>query len=128
MRKTISTGIALVALILILVYGFDILFTIYFEKTFLPFDAQIRGIIIGIPAAVLPILAFFLSRKIKSNLIGVLVFSTGIIMMSGSLAAATFIDQSVSDLESFGKNIASLLPVVGLGMFIIILGISKLND
>lgn len=128
MRKTVSTGIALVALILILVYGFDILFTIYFEKTFLPFDAQIRGIIIGIPAAVLPILAFFLSRKIKSNLIGVLVFSTGIIMMSGSLAAATFIDQGVSDLESFGKNIASLLPVVGLGMFIIILGISKLND
>lgn len=128
MRKTVSTGIALVALILILVYGFDILFTIYFEKTFLPFDAQIRGIAIGIPAAVLPILAFFLSRKIKSNLIGVLVFSTGIIMMSGSLAAATFIDQSVSDLESFGKNIASLLPVVGLGMFIIILGISKLND
>lgn len=128
MRKTISTGIALVALILILVYGFDILFTIYFEKTFLPFDAQIRGIIIGIPAAVLPILAFFLSRKIKSNLIGVLVFSTGIIMMSGSLAAATFIDQGVSDLESFGKNIVSLLPVVGLGMFIIILGISKLND
>lgn len=128
MRKTVSTGIALVALILILVYGFDILFTIYFEKTFLPFDTQIRGIIIGIPAAVLPILAFFLSRKIKSNLIGVLVFSTGIIMMSGSLAAATFIDQGVSDLESFGKNIASLLPVVGLGMFIIILGISKLND
>lgn len=128
MRKTVSTGIALVALILILVYGFDILFTIYFEKTFLPFDAQIRGIVIGIPAAVLPILAFFLSRKIKSNLIGVLVFSTGIIMMSGSLAAATFIDQGVSDLESFGKNIASLLPVVGLGMFIIILGISKLND
>ncbi|MBI5378421.1 MAG: hypothetical protein HZA82_07350 [Thaumarchaeota archaeon] len=128
MRKTVSTGIAFVALILILVYGFDILFTIYFEKTFLPFDTQIRGIIIGIPAAVLPILAFFLSRKIKSNLIGVLVFSTGIIMMSGSLAAATFIDQGVSDLESFGKNIASLLPVVGLGMFIIILGISKLND
>lgn len=128
MRKTVSTGIALVALILILVYGFDILFTIYFEKTFLPFDTQIRGIIIGIPAAVLPILAFFLSRKIKSNLIGVLVLSTGIIMMSGSLAAATFIDQGVSDLESFGKNIASLLPVVGLGMFIIILGISKLND
>lgn len=128
MRIIIAKGMTVAALVLILMYEGDILFSIYFEKILLPLDTETRGIVMGIPAAILPIMAFFLSRKTKSNFIGLLTLFTGILMMSGSLAAATFIDQNISDLESFGKNIASLLPVVGLGMFIVILGISKLSD
>lgn len=119
---------AITALILILLYGGDIIFSVYFDKTFLPLDTTARGIFIGTPAAVLPIIAFFLSRKTKSRLIGLSIFITGILMMSGALAAAQLIDQTISNLESFTQNIASFLPVVGLGMFIVILGISKLND
>lgn len=128
MRVKIAKGMAIAALVLVLVYGGDIIFSIYSEKTFLPMDSKARGIFIGTPAAVLPIIAFFLLRKIKSRLVGLLNFVTGILMMSGALAAATLVDQSISDLESFAQNIVSFLPVVGLGMFIVILGISKLND
>lgn len=128
MRVRIAKGMAIAALILVLVYGGDIIFSVYSEKTLLPMDSKARGIFIGTPAAVLPITAFFLIRKIKSRLIGLLNFVTGILMMSGALAAAILIDQSISNLESFAQNIAVFLPVVGLGMFIVILGISKLND
>ncbi len=128
MKLKIAKIITVAALILILLYGGDIIFSVYFGKTLLPLDIKARGIFIGTPAAVLPIVAFFLSRKLKSRLVGLLILMTGILMMSGALAAAQLIDQTISNLESFAKNIASFLPVVGLGMFIVILGISKLND
>ena len=128
MRARIAKGMAVAALILILVYGGDILLSIYFGKSFLPLNAKTRGIIIGTPAVVLPIMSFFLAGKAKSRLLGLLILITGILMMGGSLAATIFGNQSISDLESFGKNIASFLSIVVLGMFIVILGISKLND
>ncbi|MFY9299623.1 MAG: hypothetical protein WAO91_00330 [Candidatus Nitrosotenuis sp.] len=102
--------------------------TIYFKEGFLPLGTRLRGILIGVPAAILPITAFFLTRKIKSRFVGLLNFAIGTLMMGGALASATLVDQSTSDLESFTQNIAAFLPVVGLGMFIVILGISKLND
>lgn len=119
---------ALVALILILAYVVDVLVSIYFGKSFLPLDVKIRGIVVGVPTAVLPIMAFFLSRKTKSRFLGLLTLITGILMMGGSLATTMSGDQSISDLESFGKSIALFLPVLVLGMFVVILGISKLND
>lgn len=128
MRVRIANGMAIAALILILVYGGDIMSSIYFEKSFLPLDAKTRGMIIVMPAAALLIMAFFLARKTKSRLLGLSILITGILMMGGLLAATMFSDQSVSDLESFGKDITSFLSVVVLGMFIVILGLSKLSD
>lgn len=119
---------AFAAIILILVYVGNVLFSIYFGKSFLPLDVKTLGIIVGVSAAILPIMAFFLARKTKSRFLGLLILITGILMMGGSLATTTSSDQSISDLESFGKHIAAFLPVMVLGMFIVILGISKLND
>lgn len=119
---------AIAALVLIFVYVADIMYSIYFEKTFLPIDPKVKGILISTPAAVLQIITFFSSRKMKSRLVGVFIFATGIMMMSGVLVTATLVDQNVSDLTSFLQKMVSFLPIVGLGMFIVILGLSKLSD
>ena len=128
LKAKIAKAMAVAGLTLILVYGAVAMFSIYFQKPFLPLGTNARETVIGIPAAVLSITAFFLSRKAKSRLIGLLLFITGILMMSIPFATSQFIAQDVSDLESFTKNIASFIPVVGFGMYIIVLGLGKLRD
>lgn len=127
MKTKLAIILSIVALILILVYGADILLPRYLGEELLHLDMKSRGLLIGTPAAILPIISFFLTRKEKSKTLGLLILSSGILIMSGSLAAATSVNQSISDLESFTQNILLFVPAVGLGMYIAILGVSKLN-
>ena len=127
MKAKIAKAMAVAGLTLIIVYGIDVMFSIYFQKSFLPLG-ETRETVIGMPAAALSITAFFLSRKTRSRFVGLFLSITGILMMGIPFVAAQFVAQDVSDFGSFGKNITSFIPVVGLGMYIIVLGLGKLRD
>lgn len=126
MKFKVATIIATIALGLALLYGADAFFSLS-GIGFLPVDTKVVRLVIGTAAAIMPIIAYFLSRKKTSRVLGLLIMATGILMTSGALAASMIMTQNVSDLKSFMQNIASFWPVIGLGIFNIALGIKKLG-
>jgi len=81
----ILAGISIVLLVL---YGADVAVTMGSSDNegFLPMDDMQRGIGLGGPAIILPIIAFFIALKEKSKGLGGLIIISGILILIGGLA------------------------------------------
>ena len=81
----ILAGISIVLLVL---YGADVAVTMGSSDNegFLPLDDMQRGMGLGGPAIVLPIIAFFIALKEKSKGLGGLIIISGILILIGGLA------------------------------------------
>ena len=56
-KNNLAKILTLIAIFLILVYGIDTVLD-RSDTGFLPFDSKTRGLILGLPSVVLPIIAF----------------------------------------------------------------------
>ena len=81
----ILTGISIVLLVL---YGADVAVTMSSSDNegFLPLDDMQRGIGLGSPAIILPIIAFFIALREKSKGLGGLIIISGVLILIGGLA------------------------------------------
>ena len=81
----IITGIAIGLLI---AYGADVAVSMGNEakEGFLPLNDMQRGIGLGAPALILPIIAFFISLKEPSKGLGIMIIIAGLLILSGGLA------------------------------------------
>jgi len=81
----ILAGISIVLLVL---YGADVAVTMGSSDNegFLPMDDMQRGMGLGGPAIILPIIAFFIALKEKSKGLGGLIIISGILILIGGLA------------------------------------------
>lgn len=88
MTLTASLIITGIAIGLLLVYAADVAVAMSAgaDHGFLPLDHMQRGMGLGGPALVLPIIAFFISRKEPSVLLGALIIITGILIIVGGIA------------------------------------------
>ena len=79
------TGISIALLAL---YGADVAVTMSSSNNegFLPLDDMQRGMGLGGPAIILPIIAFFIALKEKSKGLGGLIIISGILILIGGLA------------------------------------------
>jgi len=79
------TGISIALLAL---YGADVAVTMSSSNNegFLPLDDMQRGMGLGGPAIILPIMAFFIALKEKSKGLGGLIIISGILILIGGLA------------------------------------------
>jgi hypothetical protein len=77
-----------ISIILLSLYGADVAVTMSSadNEGFLPLDDMQRGIGLGTPAIVLPIIAFFITLKEKSKGLGGLIIISGILILVGGLA------------------------------------------
>ncbi len=83
MALTVSLIITGIAIALLVVYGMDVIVG-YSSDTgegFIPFDHKIRGMGLGLPALILPIIAFIISRKDSSKGLGVMIIIAGILII-----------------------------------------------
>ncbi len=80
----IITGIAIGLLVL---YGADVAVAMSSDSDygFLPLDHMQRGMGLGAPALILPIIAFFISRKEPSKGLGVMIIISGILIIIGGM-------------------------------------------
>jgi hypothetical protein len=121
----IVTGIAVGLLVL---YGADIVVG-YNSDTgegFIPFDHKTRGMGLGIPAIILPIIAFGISRKEPSKGLGILIIIAGILIITGGAVVIGNADMAAA-AES-GRNVVSeTMPIVVAGVIQIGLGILKIK-
>lgn len=119
----ILTGIAIGLLV---IYGVDVAAAQDDGQGFLPFDHKTRGMGLGGPSIILPIIAFFISRKEPSKGLGCMIILSGALIIIGGITVLALADPT--ELEESGRNvITESAPLLGIGSFIIALGAIKLK-
>ena len=121
--KALKIAIALlgVSLLLLVLYGIDvaIIFSSDPDQTtegsrgFLPLDERTRGTAFGGSAVIMSIIAFVIARKQRSNIVSILLFVNGGLIIVGILAV------------SGGLGTTSLASTIAMGIILVGLGIWK---
>ena len=117
----IITGISIG---LLLIYGADVAVAQGDSDGFLPFDHSIRGFGLGGPAMILPIIAFFISRKEPSSTLAAMLIASGILIIIGGVTVILMSDPV--EVEESGRSLLSMTaPLLVVGSFIVALGAIK---
>jgi len=126
MTMKISVIITSISIGLLLIYGADAAIGGGTDQGFLPFDTKVRGVALGIPSVVLPIIAYFISKGVPSKMLGVLIVISGLLTVVGSVAFLAT-QSSISTIEPDKNRMSEFAPVIAVGVFIIILGAIKIK-
>lgn len=118
---------AVMALGLIIVYGLDVAAGVFYSKGFLPFNAATRGIVLGLPSSVLPIIAYYVTKKEESQILGLVILITGIVIALGSVASLLLQGMPTSTTRQ-GSVLFSFGAVLAVGFYIAILGLKKVQE
>ncbi|MCH7968650.1 MAG: hypothetical protein IH841_05330 [Thaumarchaeota archaeon] len=94
-------------------------------KGFLPLDAMTRGIGFGVPPIILPIMAFFISRKEPSKGLGTMIIIAGILIIIGGVVFFSII--SSGDTENVAKSAGMGGGLIAIGGVIAALGSIKIK-
>ena len=83
-----AMALAGISILLLTLYGADVAVTMSSpdNEGFLPLDDMQRGMGLGGPAIILPIIAFFIAIREKSKGLGGLIIISGILILIGGLA------------------------------------------
>ena len=86
--KAAAMAITGIAIALLVLYGADVAVTMGSSdgEGFLPLDDMQRGMGLGAPAIILPIIAFFISLKEPSKGLGGMIIISGILILIGGIA------------------------------------------
>jgi hypothetical protein len=120
--KALKIAIALlgVSLMLLALYGIDVAIIFLSEsgqttegsRGFLPLDERTRGTAFGGTAVILSIIAFVLARKERSNIVSILLFVNGGLIIVGILAVSGGLGTT-----SVASTVATGIVLVGLGIW-----------
>ena len=124
MALTLALIITGIAVGLLVIYGADIAvgFSSDSGEGFIPFDHKTRGMGLGLPAMILPIIAYFISRKEPSKGLGILIIIAGILIIIGGAVVIGNADMAAA--EESGRNVVSeTMPIIIAGLIQIGLGI-----
>lgn len=130
----ILTGIAIALLV---VYGADVAVGYANDdgQGFIPFDHATRGIGLGLPALILPIIGYVISLRDRSSGLGIMLIIAGVLILVGGAvvignASAPDVADNESDMpvEESGRNVVSeTAPLIVVGFIQIGLGLFKIK-
>ncbi len=88
MLLKLSIIISVISIGLLALYGADIAVVMGSDNHdgFLPLNDMQRGVGLGVPAIILPIIAFFISLKQPSKKLGGLIIVSGVLILIGGIA------------------------------------------
>ena len=121
MARRVATGLLIVSLILLIIYGADaaIASSSPQGQGFLPFDEAIRGGAFGGGAVIMSIIAFVIARKEYAPIVSSLLFINGGLIIAGMIALVaqgSVASQDISEtLRAIGPTIAMGAVLIGLG-------------
>lgn len=121
MASRVATGLLVVSLILLLVYGADVAVASFSPQRqgFLPFDEAVRGVAFGGGAVIMSIIAFVIARKQYAPIVSALLFVNGGLIIAGMIAlvvqGSVASEDTSSILRSIGSTIAMGALLIGLG-------------
>ena len=107
----VLTGIAIGLLI---AYGADVAVSMGNEakEGFLPLNDMQRGIGLGAPALILPIIAFFISLKEPSKGLGIMIIIAGILIIIGGIAVVANPSPESADRDPVGSVVMLFAPAI----------------
>jgi len=129
MAKAVAVIITGIALALLIIYGADAAAGMDNpdKQGFLAMDHKTRGLGLGGPAMVLPLIAYFISRNDSSKGLGGMIIISGILIIIGAATVIGMADSS--EAQETARNpimeVAPLLVVGGIQMGLGILKIKK---
>ena len=134
MAKTPAVIITGIAIALLVIYGADVAAGVNVDGEvgeqgdgFLQMDHMTRGLGLGGPAMVLPLIAYFISRNDSSKGLGGMILATGILIIIGAITVIGMAD--LSEVTETTRNplmeVAPLLIVGGIQMGLGVLKIKK---
>ena len=119
----IMTGISIALLV---IYALDVAVNEITGDSFLGSDPMARGIGLGMPALILPIISFFISRKEKSSMLGIMLIISGMLILIGGIAL--FVLEPSLEAQESGRSIMErAAPLFVGGALIVALGAIKLK-
>jgi len=119
----IITGVSIALLV---IYALDVAVNEIAGEGFLGLDHMARGIGLGMPAIILPIIAFFISRKEKSSGLGIMLIISGILIIIGGIAL--FVLEPSQEAQESGRSIMErAAPLFVGGALIVALGAIKIK-
>jgi len=117
------TGISIALLV---IYAMDVAVNEIAGDGFLGLDHMARGIGLGTPALILPIISFFISRKEKSSILGIMLIISGMLIIIGGIAL--FVLEPSPESQESGRSIMErAAPLFAGGILIVALGAIKLK-
>ena len=120
----IMTGVAIALLV---IYASDVAASEMSGQGFLGDDHKARGFGLGMPALILPIIAFFISRKEKSSGLGIMLIICGALILLGG--ALLFVLEPSEEVQESGRSIIEMAaPLFAGGAFIVALGGIKIKN
>ena len=102
-----------ISIILLVIYGSDVIVGGGAGDGFLPFDAMTRGIAFGFPPIILSIIAFFISKKPQYKGLGIMLIVTGILIIIGGIMSATSAAETENSTRMMGEG-GSLIIIGGI--------------
>ena len=107
----IITGIAIGLLV---AYGADVAVSMGNEakEGFLPLNDMQRGIGLGAPALILPIIGFFISLKEPSKGLGMMIIIAGILIIIGGIAVVANPSPESADRDPVGSVVMLFAPAI----------------
>ena len=129
MALTVSLIITGIAIGLLVIYGADVAASYSSDsgEGFIPFDHRTRGIGLGMPALILPIVAFFISRKEPSKGLGIMIIIAGVLIIIGG--AVVIGNADPVEAEESGRNVMSeTIPLIAAGLIQLGLGAIKIKN
>jgi hypothetical protein len=119
----IMTGVAIALLV---IYASDVAVNEMSGEGFLGDDHKARGFGLGMPALILPIIAFFISRKEKSSGLGIMLTICGSLILIGGILL--FVLEPSEEVQESGRSIIEMAaPLFAGGAFIVALGAIKIK-
>ena len=128
MAKVAAIIITGIALALLIIYGADAAAGIDNpdKQGFLDMDHKTRGLGLGGPAMVLPLIAYFISRNDSSKGLGGMIIISGILIIIGAATVIGMADSSEAQ-ETARDPIMETLPLLVVGLVQIGLGALKIK-
>ncbi len=119
----IMTGVSIALLV---IYALDVVVNEIAGEGFLGSDHMTRGIGLGLPALILPIISFFITRKEKSSMLGIMLIISGFLIIIGGIAL--FVLEPSQEAQESGRSIMErAAPLFVGGALIVALGAIKLK-
>jgi drug/metabolite transporter (DMT)-like permease len=123
MKLKIAIIMSVISIVMLCIYGIDVIAAHGENTGFLPMSASARGSIFGIIPSALLIISFFMTRSEPSKKLGILIIIGGILIIVGTgiiLALQSSQAQDSRAIREFGA-------VLGIGIIIAILGTIKIK-
>ena len=128
MAKAVALVITGISIALLVIYGADAAVGMDDpdKQGFLDMDHMTRGLGLGGPAMVLPLIAYFISRNDSSKVLGGMILVAGILIIIGAVTLIGMTDLSEAD-ETARNPLMEAAPLLIVGGIQMGLGVLKIK-